>query len=46
MLSRLALASSNFEPDLSILADPTQWVLDHNGTVVYHGPTFGFTVGW
>lgn len=46
MLSRVALASGNFETDLSILADTNQWVLDNGGTVVYHGPSAGFTVAW
>lgn len=46
MLSRVALASGNFETDLSILADPNQWVLRNNGTAIYHGPSAGFTFAW
>jgi putative beta barrel porin BBP7 len=46
MLSRLALASQNFETDLSILAAPNSWVLDNGGTVVYHGPSAGLTLAW
>ena len=46
MLGRVALASSNFETDLSILQDPNQWVLRNNGTAIYHGPTAGLTVAW
>ncbi len=44
MLSRVALASSNFETDLSILGNG--WILNNGGTVVYHGPSAGFTVAW
>lgn len=46
MLGRVALASTNFETDLSILDDPRQWVLRNNGTAIYHGPSAGFTVAW
>ena len=48
VLSRMALASSNFETDLSILGSPgaESWVLKNNGTVVYHGPSAGLTVAW
>ena len=45
MISRLALASQNFETDLSILANGP-WVLDNGGTVVYHGPSIGATFAW
>ena len=46
MLGRVALASTNFETDLSILQAPNQWVLRNNGTAIYHGPTAGLTVAW
>ena len=46
MLGRVALASNNFETDLSILADPNRWVLRNNGTAIYHGPSAGFTFAW
>ena len=46
MLGRVALASTNFETDLSILQAPNQWVLRNNGTAIYHGPSAGLTVAW
>lgn len=48
MLSRVAVASQNFETDLSILGSPNaeSWVINNGGTVVYHGPSAGFTVAW
>jgi hypothetical protein len=45
MLSRVALASENFETDLSILANGP-WVLNNGGSVVYHGPSAGLTFAW
>lgn len=46
VLSRMAIASQNFETDLSILADSNQWVLNNGGSVVYHGPSAGLTFAW
>ncbi len=45
ILSRIALASSNFEADLGILQNGP-WVLNNGGSVVYHGPSAGFTYAW
>jgi hypothetical protein len=48
VLSRVALASRNFETDLSILGSPgaESWVLDNGGSAVYHGPSAGLTFAW
>ncbi len=45
VLSRVALASRNFETDLSILENGP-WVLDNGGSAVYHGPSAGLTFAW
>lgn len=45
VLSKLALASRNFETDLSILENGP-WVMNNGGSVVYHGPSAGFTFAW
>ncbi|GEM_PF-969331 len=45
VLSKLALASRNFETDLSILENGP-WVLNNGGSVVYHGPSAGLTFAW
>ena len=45
VLADLALASRNFETDMSILADGP-WVINNGGCAVYHGPSAGLTVAW
>ena len=45
VLSKVALASRNFETDLSILAGGP-WTLNNGGSVIYHGPSAGFTFAW
>ncbi len=45
VLADVALASRNFETDLSILADGP-WVVNNGGSVIFHGPTAGLTFAW
>ncbi len=45
VLADLAIASRNFETDMSILADGP-WVVNNGGSVVYHGPSAGLTFAW
>ena len=45
ILSEIALASRNFETDLSILANGP-WAINNGGSVVFHGPSAGFTFAW
>jgi hypothetical protein len=45
VLADVALASRNFETDMSILANGP-WVLNNGGSVVYHGPSAGLTFAW
>jgi hypothetical protein len=41
----LALGVENFEPDLAVLTLGPPYI-NHDGTVIYHGPLLGVTVAW